>query len=189
MIHVYMDNILISTPNDLALHQRIIHDVLDVLEAASFYLQVTKCVFETTCIKYLGLLIDRNTLKIDPTKLKGIQEWPEMLATIKQVQSFLGVIGYHQPWIEGFAHIARPLTNLQKKNVPFIWDDKCREALQTLKRRVTNDPVLWQPDHSHPFILEVDASQYATSAILWQEDDKGKKRAIGYNSSTLSDAE
>ena len=58
-----------------------------------------------------------------------------------------------------------------------------------LKHRVTSDPVLWQPDHNRPFILEVDASQYATSAILWQEDNRGKKRAIGYDSSTLSDTE
>ena len=83
MICAYMDNILISTPPDLELHWRIVHDVLDVLEAASFYLQVTKCVFEVTHIEYLGLLIDRNTLKIDPTKLKGIQEWPETLKTLK----------------------------------------------------------------------------------------------------------
>ena len=98
-------------------------------------------------------------------------------------------MGYHRPWIEGFAHIARPLTNLQKKNVAFVWDDKCEGAVRTLKQRVTSNPVLWQPDHDRPFILEVDASQYATSAILWQEDDKGKKRAIGYDSSTLSDTE
>ena len=86
-------------------------------------------------------------------------------------------------------HIACPLTNLQKKDVPFIWDDKCENVVQILKRRVTSDPVLWQPDHNRPFILEVDASQYATSAILWQEDDKGKKCTIGYDSSTLSDVE
>ena len=189
MIHAYMDDILISTPNDLALHRRIVHDVLDALEAASFYLQVTKCTFEVTAIEYLGLLIDGNTLKIDPTKLKGIAEWPEKLTTLKQVRQFLGVVGYHQPWIEGFAHIAHPLTNLQKKDVPFIWDDKCENAVRTLKHRVTSDPVLWQPNHSRPFILEVDASQYATLAILWQEDDKGKKRAIGYDPSTLSDTE
>ena len=85
--------------------------------------------------------------------------------------------------------LTRPLTNLQKKDVAFVWDDKCKNAVWTLKRRVTSDPVLWQPDHKHPFILEVDTSQYATSAILWQENDKGKKRAIGYDSSTLSDAE
>jgi hypothetical protein len=184
-----MDDILISMPNDLTLYRRIIHDMLNALKGTSFYLQVAKCVFEVTRIKYLRLLIDGNMLKIDPTKLKGIQEWPKTLTTLKQVWSFLGVIGYHRPWIEGFAHIARPLTNLQKKDILFIWDDKCKEALQTLKRCITSDPVLWQPDHDHPFILEVDASQYATSAILWQEDEKGKKRAIGYDSSTLSDAE
>jgi hypothetical protein len=95
MIHTYMDDILISMPHDLVLHQKIIHNVLDALETASFYLQVAKCVFEATCIKYLGLLIDRDTLRIDPTKLKGIQEWPETLTTLKQVWSFLGVVGYH----------------------------------------------------------------------------------------------
>ena len=189
MIHAYMDDILISTPHDLTLHRRIVHDVLNALEAASFYLQVAKCVFEATHIEYLGLLIDGNTLKIDPTKLKGIQEWPETLKTLKQVWSFLGVVGYHRPWIEGFAHIACPLTTLQKKNTLFIWDDKCREVVQVLKQCVTSDPVLWQPNHNHPFELEVDASQYATSAILWQRDDKGKRRAIGYDSSTLTDME
>ena len=85
MIHAYMDDILISTPKDLALHQRIVHDMLDALEAASFYLQVAKCTFEVTAIEYLGLLIDGNTLKIDPTKQKGIAEWPEKLTTLKQV--------------------------------------------------------------------------------------------------------
>ena len=59
--------------------------MLDALEATSFYLQITKCVFEATRIEYLGLLIDGNTLKIDPTKQKGIVEWPEKLATLKQV--------------------------------------------------------------------------------------------------------
>ena len=95
MIHAYMDDILISTTNNLTLHQKIVHDVLDALEDTSFYLQVTKCVFEVTHIEYLRLLIDGNTLRIDPIKLKGIQEWPEMLTTLKQVWSFLGVIGYH----------------------------------------------------------------------------------------------
>jgi hypothetical protein len=67
-----MDSILISMPPDLDLHRRIVHDVLDALKAASFYLQVAKCIFEVTCIKYLELLPDGETLCIDPTKLKGI---------------------------------------------------------------------------------------------------------------------
>ena len=158
MIHAYMDDILISTPHNLDLHWKIVHNVLNALEAASFYLQVTKCVFEATRIEYLRLLIDGNTLRINPTKLKGIQEWPETLNTLKQVRSFLGVVGYHQPWIKGFAHIAHPLTTLQKKNIPFIWDNKCREAVQILKRCVTSNPILWQPNHNCPFKLEVNVS-------------------------------
>ena len=102
MVHAYMDDILISTPPDLELHRRIIHDVLDTLEAAS---QVTKCIFEVTCIEYLILLIDGEMLQIDPTKVKGIREWLENLKSLKEVRSFLGVVGYHHLWIEDFAHI------------------------------------------------------------------------------------
>jgi hypothetical protein len=85
MVWVYMDDILISTPPDLELHRRIVYDVLDALEAASFFLQVAKCVFEVTKIEYLGLLINGETLKIDPIKLKGIQDWPIELKSLKEV--------------------------------------------------------------------------------------------------------
>jgi hypothetical protein len=78
---------------------------------------------------------------------------------------------------------------LSKKDVPFIWDDNCRKAVKELKLRITTNPVLCQPDHERPFELEVDASQYATSAILWQRDDNGKRRPIGYDSSMLNEAE
>jgi hypothetical protein len=189
MVRVYMDDILISTPPDLELHRKIVHDVLDALEAASFFLQVAKCIFEVTKIEYLGLLIDGETLRIDPIKLKGIQDWPTELKSLKEVQSFLGVAGYHRPWIQDFSGIARPLTALSKKDTPFIWDNNCCNAVKELKLRITTDPVLCQPDHKRPFELEVNASQYATSAILWQRDDNGKKRPIGYNSSTLNEAE
>jgi hypothetical protein len=128
-----MDDILILTPPDLELHQRIVHDVLDALEAASFFLQVAKCVFEVTKIEYLGLLINGETLRIDLTKLKGIQDWPTELKLLKEVRSFLGVARYHRPWIQDFSGIARPLTALSKKDTPFIWDDKCREAVKELK--------------------------------------------------------
>jgi hypothetical protein len=118
MVQVYMDDILISTPSDLELHQRIVHDVLDALEAASFFLQVAKCVFEVTKIEYLGLLINGETLRIDPTKLKGIQDWPTELKSLKEVRSFLGVAGYHRPWIRDFSgnlrNCATPYSSIKK---------------------------------------------------------------------------
>ena len=70
MVQVYMDDILITTPPDLELHRRIMHNVLNTLKTVSFFLQVAKCVFEVIQIKYLGLLINGETLCIDPIKSK-----------------------------------------------------------------------------------------------------------------------
>jgi Reverse transcriptase (RNA-dependent DNA polymerase) len=85
MLFVYMDDILIATADDLPLHRRIVHDVLDLLEAESFFLKPSKCKFERTSIDYLGIVISNGAISIDPTKRNGLASWPEQLATIKQV--------------------------------------------------------------------------------------------------------
>src|SRR6267142_5885982 len=92
--------------------------------------------------------------------------------------------------------IAKPLTNLLKKTLPFLWTEECTTALTTLRDIVTSEPVLISPDQDHQFILEVDTSQYVTGAILYQadkntKDRKGKPilRPCGYHSQTFSATE
>ena len=85
MIFVYMDDILIATPNDPALHRQIVHDVLDLLEQESFFLKPQKCAFEQSRVEYLGLLLDGETLRIDPSKIAGIAKWPRVLKSVKEV--------------------------------------------------------------------------------------------------------
>ena len=142
MIFVYMDNILIATPNDPTLHRQIVHEVLDLLERESFFLKPQKCAFEQTRVKYLGLLLDGETLCIDPSKIAGIAKWPHVLKSVKEVRSTLGVLGYHRTFIPGFADIARPLLNLLKKGVPFVWTPECTTALDRLINLTTTDPIL-----------------------------------------------
>ena len=77
-------------------------------------------------------------------------------------------------------HIVRPVQQLTKKDTPFVWTPECIQAIRTLKRIVSSDPVLRRPDHERPFELEVDASQYALGAILYQRNDGGKLQAVGY---------
>jgi len=81
--------------------------------------------------------------------------------------------------------------NLLKKDAPFIWTPECHQALDTLIDIVTSSPVLIAPDQDRQFKLEVDASQFAIGAILWQRDPANAKklRAVGYYSTTLSPAE
>jgi RNase H-like domain found in reverse transcriptase len=81
------------------------------------------------------------------------------------------VLGYQRPFIRGFAHIAKPLTELTKKTVPFKWMQECRDALDKLINIITSEPVLACPDQNKPFELEVDASAYAVGTILFQRDE------------------
>jgi hypothetical protein len=106
MIFIYMDDILITTPNDPTLHRQIVHNILDLLEHESFFLKPQKCTFEQMHIEYLGLLLDGDTLCIDPSKIASIAKWPWILHSVKEVRSMLGVLGYHCAFIPGFAKIA-----------------------------------------------------------------------------------
>jgi Reverse transcriptase (RNA-dependent DNA polymerase) len=94
MLFVYMDDILITTSDDLPLHRCIIHDILDLLEAKSFFLKPSKCKFEQPSIDYLGIVVSNGAISIDLTKHDRLATWPEQLATVKQVCSTLGVFGY-----------------------------------------------------------------------------------------------
>jgi hypothetical protein len=119
LIFVYMDDILIATGGDLALHRRIVHEVLNLLERESLFCKLSKCHFEQTTITYLGIIVERGSIRIDPTKVNGLLAWPQELKSVKQVRSTLGVYGYHRAFIPGYANITRPLNDLLKKNVPF----------------------------------------------------------------------
>ena len=83
------------------------------------------------------------------------------------MQHTLRVLGYQRPFIWGFAHIAKPLTQLTKKEVPFKWTEECRKALDKLIKIVISESVLACPNLEKQFELEVDASAYVIGAILF----------------------
>jgi hypothetical protein len=188
-LFVYMDDILIATEDDLQRHHLIVHDVLDLLEVESYFLKPSKCVFEQRQVEYLGLIVDGDHILPDPKKLARLQDWPRELTKVKEVRSILGVLGYQQPFIPNFANIAKPLTNLTKKDVTFRWTPECRTALNALIAIILDNPLLKQPDRMKPFTLQVDTSAFATGAILTQTDSRGKPCAIGFHSKTFSDTE
>ena len=72
-------------------------------------------------------------------------DW-EPSTLVHQIRSFLGLAGYYRRFIPDFSRIAKPMMELLKKGVKFAWDDKCEEAFQTLKARLTTALVLATPD-------------------------------------------
>src|SRR6266403_1216724 len=189
-LFVYMDDILVATNDDLTHHWQIVHQVLDKLEEESYFLRPAKCEFEKEKVNYLGVIISQERIHIDPIKVEGLRNWLQKLNTLKQVRSMLGILGYQRPFILGFAHIARPLTNLLKKGTNFLWTDTHTQAVKRLINITLDDPILYQPDPLKPFILEVDTSAFTTRAILYQEHEGTKqKRPVGYHSQTFNPAE
>ena len=130
-----------------------------------------------------------GTICIDLTKLNGLLAWPQKLTTVKQVRSTLGVFGYHRMFIPGYANIVRPINNLLKKDALFKWTDAHTTAINQLAHAVATNPILQQPDYECPFFLEVDASQFATGAILSQKDDPGRLQPVGSVSHSFNQAE
>jgi len=108
---------------------------------------------------------------MDLIKVAGVAEWP-MPKTKKEVQSFLGFANFYHRFIEGFLHHARPLFDLTKKDVPWVWNDSQQRAFDELKNRITSSPVLRFTDNSLPFRIEADSSDFATGAVLSQQSPK-----------------
>src|SRR6266567_2467705 len=108
----YMDDILITTKNDLAYHREVVKMVLLTMKENSLFLKPEKCEFEKHCVEYLGILLENGTIQPDLSKISGLREWPTNLKLVKEVRSTLGVLGYQRAFIPGFSHITKPLTEL-----------------------------------------------------------------------------
>jgi hypothetical protein len=92
-----MDDFIVATKKlleGLERHQQICHELLDLMEKQSYYLKLLKCQFEQPKMDILGWLVDDGKIKIDPSKVAGIAEWPRELKNVKEVRSTLGVLGY-----------------------------------------------------------------------------------------------
>ena len=106
VVVVYLHDILIFTKT-LEEHQKVVHQVMEILQKNSLSLKLEKCEFERTSVEYLGVVVSHDSVKKDPAKVARVVEWPT-LSTKKEVQSFLGFTNFYQRFIEGFSHIAQP---------------------------------------------------------------------------------
>jgi ribonuclease HI len=188
VIRIYMDDIAIATTGTLQDHIDAVQDILRVAEEHDLYFKPSKCMFHASSIDYLGVIIEKGMTRMDPIKIAGIKNWPTP-TKIRDIRSFLRFCNFYRPFIQGFAHLARPLNKLTRKDTEWAWEKQHQQAFEELKTRVTMEPVLAHPVLTDPFELEVDASGFAMGAVLLQKKEDGKKHPIAYYSKTLSAAE
>ena len=187
MVQGLHDDILIhaDTLNELRKRTK---RVLDILRKEDLFLKPEKCDFEVTEVEYLGFIVRPGVIAMDPKKLAGIADWPPP-KTLRQVRSFLGFGNFYRRFIPKYSHIVKPLTELTKKDHPFVWTTTCQDAFDGLKGIFLKAPILRIPDPDKPFFLETDASAFASGAVLMQRTEQGNLHSCGYLSKTFNATE
>ena len=171
----YLDKFLIIYIDDLLIfsktfeeHKQHVTNVLQRLQERLLYAKRKKCEFSMEELEFLIFRIGREGFKMDPTKVKAVQDWPRPTKVL-EVQQFIGFVQYVRRFIKNFSQIATPLTNLIKGSQTFCWSEREQHAFDQLKKAVCVQPVLQLPDFSKPFEIHTDASDFAYGAVLMQD--------------------
>ncbi|GJS04707.1 reverse transcriptase domain-containing protein [Tanacetum coccineum] len=161
--------------------------MLKQCEDTNLVLNWEKCHFMCREGIVLGHKISKSGIEVDRAKVDVIAKLPHP-TTVKGVRSFLGHAGFYRRFIQDFSKIARPMTHLLEKETPFVFSKDCIDAFQTLKKKLTEAPILVVPDWNLPFELMCDASDFAIGAVLGQRKMK-HFQPIHYASKTMTEAQ
>ena len=178
---VFIDDILVFS-STAAEHKLHLQAVLSELREHKVLIKASKCVWGQTELPYLGHIISKDG-KPDPKKVQSVVDWPQPTCLREGLQ-FLGLTNFFIKYIQGYANLTKPLTDLSKKNAPFDWKVSCTQAFNDLKHALTTAPVLVLPDPGKPFELVCDASGFGIGAVLLQNE-----RPVAYYSRKMTAAE
>ncbi|GJW48899.1 reverse transcriptase domain-containing protein [Tanacetum coccineum] len=175
---MFIDDILIYSKTEEE-HEAHLKTILDLLKEEKLYAKFSKCEFWLKEVQFLGHVVNRDGIHVDPSKVESEKNW-KTTESPTEIRSFLGLAGYYRRFIENFSKIAKPLTLLTQKNKAYVWGDKQEESFRILKEKLCNAPVLALPDGPNDFVVYCDASNQGFGCVLMQ---RGK--VIAYASRQL----
>ncbi|XP_057784322.1 uncharacterized protein LOC131001771 [Salvia miltiorrhiza] len=164
-----------------------LEQVLQRCVDTNLVLNFEKCHFMVREGIVLGHVISARGVEVDKAKIDLIVKLPYP-SNVKEIRAFLGHAGFYRRFIKDFAKTAQPLTRLLHQDVSFVFDDKCKEAFDLLKSRLTSAPIIQPPIWGEPFEIMCDASDFAVGAVLGQKVGK-ESHVIYYASKTLNPAQ
>lgn len=164
----YIDDILIFSQS-LDEHHDHLRKVLSILLNVGLQINIKKCEFHTTSVKFLGLILTTEGIKMDPSKLEAIENWPTPKST-KDIIRLIGYLNFYRRFIKSFGSIVMPSTDLMKKDASFKWGEREEASFQLIKRSLKENVVLQLFDWDRPARLETDASDRGAGGVLLQPD-------------------
>ena len=183
---VFLDDIIIysNSPEEHLIHLR---RVLERLSQHGLKCALDKCRFGQTELEYLGHVVSATGNQPQMKHLQQIEALPRP-TTLKRLREFLGLCGWVRPYVPNYATIAAPLTDLLGKK-KFVWTAEAEEAFGHLKAAIASPLKLSRPDPTRPYVLQTDASQEGTGAVLYQLREDKSKDIVGIHSARFRDPE
>ena len=191
----YLDDIIIFS-RTFEEHLERLEIVFGRLREKGFKLKATKCHLFRRKVSYLGHVISEGGIEADPAKIAAVTDWPTP-TTVHELRQTLGFFGYYRRFVQDFSKLARPLHEMvqglenskrSNKNTKISLDKEALDALETLKEKLTNLPILAYADYTLPFEVHTDASVVGLGAVLYQTQD-GVKRVVAFASRGLKTSE
>ena len=179
---VFIDDILVYSQSESE-HEQHLRLVLQRPREHKLFAKFKKCEFWLSQVSFLGHIVSKEGIKVDPAKIEAVRDWPRP-KNASEVRSFLGLAGYYKRFVEGFSKITTSLTELTRKGQKFVWSDRCENSFQELKQRLITAPVLSLPTDQEKFVIYCDASHQGLGCVLMQSE-----RVIAYASRQLKEYE
>ncbi|GFY40373.1 retrovirus-related Pol polyprotein from transposon 17.6 [Trichonephila inaurata madagascariensis] len=186
VVIIYMDDLIFPAKDE----KEGLEKLKEVLEVASKYgleMKFKKCQFLRRKVEFLGHVVENGTIRPSIAKTIAVKKFL-VPTTVKQVQRFLGLTGYFRKFILAYSQIAKPLSDLTRKDNPFMFEPQM-EAFEKLKKLLTESPVLSIFQQGKTTELNTDASQQGYGAFLLQEAEDGKLHPVQYMSQKTTPVE
>jgi hypothetical protein len=129
------------------------------------YTKLSKCEFWMKQVAFLGHVISKGGISMDPSKVQDVLSWNAPMS-VDDIWSFLGLVGYYHRFIKGFSKISKPMTELLENDKKFEWTSACEASFQELKKRLTIALILVMPDMEKPFSIYCDVSGQGLGCVL-----------------------
>jgi hypothetical protein len=163
---VFIDDILVYSRSE-GEHEEHLRLALQKLRENRLYAKLSKCEFWMKQVAFLGHVISKGGISMDPSKVQDVLSW-NMPTSVDDIRSFLGLVGYYQRFIKGFSKKSKPMTELLEKDKKFEWTPACEASFQELKKRLTTAPILVMPDMEKSFSIYCDVSGQGLGCVLVQ---------------------
>ena len=191
----YVDDILTGTPPSeskslVKEHYQDVCSVLNSFRKHRMTVKGSKVHLFRMMIKFCGHVLSNGQRRAAPSKLEAVKKWtPDMVKTVTHLKGFLGLAQYYSQYVRNFAEIALPLTaKLRGKKGSgntVVWTPEMLQAFDELKKQLLENVVLDIADPYKPYVLEVDASDFAVGGVLSQEDAERNLRPVAFFSRKL----